>query len=264
MSLEESDLKKTSLDVAIDLEPGYDCDGRRGEANSHASCSESDVLGGEAEIHFKATLQCLVCATPKPAGSCMRFRACGHFFCIDCIRKNFNYSVSESKVDLQCLSCNKSATQTEVQFILDDATYQKYLDFCLRQYLLKKANVIYCPAPDCSFACINAESKHKGKLSPPTPTNLLGGVGEEHHFVCQSEACAYELCLKCEEKWHGMDPCGKPKPIRFAPDTKPCPTCHVPIEKTQDGSCNHISCSICRTNFCWLCGQRISEMHFLG
>ena len=36
-------------------------------------------------------------------------------------------------------------------------------------------------------------------------------------------------------------------------NTKPCPTCHYPIEK--DGGCVHMSCSRCRTAFCWDCGR---------
>ena len=266
MSLEEGkdNLKKTSLDVAIDLEPADEL----GEANPPASVLVENGEPGEVEVRFKETL-CQVCAIPKPAGSCMKFHNCGHFFCVDCIRRNFNYNVSESKVDLQCLSCSKPATQEEIRFILDDTTYQKYLDFCLRQYLLKKPNVVYCPAPDCSFACIRAPAKSKhnrSKLSLATPGPPPGHQREtgEHHFVCRRESCGYELCLRCEEKWHGVDPCEEVKSAQLMPNTKPCPTCHVPIEKTQDGSCNHISCSICRTNFCWLCGQRISEMHFLG
>ena len=36
-------------------------------------------------------------------------------------------------------------------------------------------------------------------------------------------------------------------------NTKPCPTCQYPIEK--DGGCVHMSCSRCRTAFCWDCGR---------
>lgn len=31
----------------------------------------------------------------------------------------------------------------------------------------------------------------------------------------------------------------------------------------DDGSCNHISCLICGSEFCWLCMKEISDLHYL-
>ncbi|KAG1655249.1 E3 ubiquitin-protein ligase RNF19A [Nymphon striatum] len=50
----------------------------------------------------------------------------------------------------------------------------------------------------------------------------------------------------------------------FRDDIKPCPRCQVLIVKMDDGSCNHITCLICGSEFCWLCMKEISDLHYLS
>lgn len=33
----------------------------------------------------------------------------------------------------------------------------------------------------------------------------------------------------------------------------PCPRCKTLIVKENDGSCNHMHCTLCGAEFCWLC-----------
>jgi ariadne-1 len=40
-------------------------------------------------------------------------------------------------------------------------------------------------------------------------------------------------------------------------NTKDCPRCSKPIEKNQ--GCNHMSCRLCKHEFCWLCLGNWSE-----
>lgn len=37
----------------------------------------------------------------------------------------------------------------------------------------------------------------------------------------------------------------------------------TPIEKLNDGSCNHIRCAICGCEFCWLCMKEVDNLHFI-
>ena len=47
-------------------------------------------------------------------------------------------------------------------------------------------------------------------------------------------------------------------------DIKECPVCSSRIIKMNDGSCNHMTCSICETDFCWLCMKEISDLHYFS
>ena len=43
-----------------------------------------------------------------------------------------------------------------------------------------------------------------------------------------------------------------------------CPRCNVLIVKMDDGSCNHMTCAVCGSEFCWLCMKEISDLHYLS
>lgn len=49
-----------------------------------------------------------------------------------------------------------------------------------------------------------------------------------------------------------------------AEDIKECPVCNSRIVKMNDGSCNHMTCSICETEFCWLCMKEITDLHYFS
>jgi ariadne-1 len=53
-----------------------------------------------------------------------------------------------------------------------------------------------------------------------------------------------------------------PKSIIFVlQNTKPCPGCNSPVVK--DGGCNHMQCSRCHYDFCWLCLARL-DTHLMA
>lgn len=43
-------------------------------------------------------------------------------------------------------------------------------------------------------------------------------------------------------------------------NVKPCPRCKALISKLDDGSCNHMYCSICKCSFCWLCLREVTDI----
>lgn len=215
---------------------------------------------------------CQVCVSFKAAEDFIQFSGCGHSFCTDCVKKVFKMNVSESKVDVQCLRCTKSVSQDEIRYMLDEEEYQKYLGFTLRQYLAREAGVVRCSAPDCPFACISTPITSMSSSSPECEAD---SKNEENCFICLREGCGYKQCTKCKRVWHDGQTCeeftrdhpsdtditdmGLNGPV----NVKTCPSCGITIEKLQDGSCNQVTCMVCRTRFCWLCGQEVSEMHFL-
>lgn len=147
--------------------------------------------------------------------------------------------------------------------------FEKYESFMVRRVLLMDPDTRWCPAPDCSYAVIAA-----GCASCP-------------RLQCGLDTCRMEFCYHCKEKWHPDQTCDaarlsrmrRPCPdisvnysaqtstmddARASSDIKPCPRCNVLIIKMDDGSCNHMVCAVCGSEFCWLCMKVITDLHFLS
>ena len=75
--------------------------------------------------------------------------------------------------------------------------------------------------------------------------------------------CTFVYCIKCQKAAHAPAPCAliarwteknqseSENANWLQVNTKPCPKCKRRIEKNN--GCNHMTCSICRHGFCWIC-----------
>lgn len=138
----------------------------------------------------------------------------------------------------------------------------KYEDFMVRRVLLGDPDSRWCPAPDCSYAVIAT-----GCASCP-------------RLRCERPGCDVNFCYHCKAEWHPDQTCDAARASRHSPtrapsgsisqdsqhrdDIKPCPRCQVLIVKMDDGSCNHMVCAVCGSEFCWLCMKEISDLHYLS
>lgn len=94
--------------------------------------------------------------------------------------------------------------------------------------------------------------RHYTKNRGPTPKLFICKVS-----TCSNHALQKPICLECQNDYHGSDNscaqvCDEACQKIINDTTKPCPTCHTPIEKSE--GCNHMTCARCRTEFCWICG----------
>lgn len=131
----------------------------------------------------------------------------------------------------------------------------------VRRFLLSDPDSRWCPAPDCCYAVI------------------ASGCASCPRIRCQRPGCGVNFCYHCKAEWHPDQTCDAARASRHSPtrapsgsislesqhrdDIKPCPRCQVLIVKMDDGSCNHMVCSVCGSEFCWLCMKEISDLHYL-
>ena len=89
-----------------------------------------------------------------------------------------------------------------------------------------------------------------------------------YHGKC--ERCDYEICIRCGLPYHKQKSCkaqlddamneffdGEDKK-----NLSNCPRCGILILKSERDGCNHMKCSTCSYEFCWICGMKYTVNHF--
>merc|ERR1719331_1111481 len=90
----------------------------------------------------------------------------------------------------------------------------------------------------------------------------MAGAGVKN-VRCGPGGCGCTFCFKCGEEAHEPSSCSElvswvekcqnesETANWILANTKRCPKCQTRIEKNQ--GCNHMSCSQCKYEFCWMC-----------
>ena len=106
----------------------------------------------------------------------------------------------------------------------------------------------------------------KNPSSPPPPAPAP--PAEPDIFTCP--LCSAQACVPCNRPWHEGETCTEYRARtkdRFEEEdqalrtigkvTKKCPGCGKRIER--NGGCPRMICSLCRVNWCWLCGGQFTQ-----
>ena len=73
------------------------------------------------------------------------------------------------------------------------------------------------------------------------------------------------FCFLCLKEYHGDSPCLRESlqsMEEYAKNffIKKCPNCGIITEKSS--GCNHITCSKCSYQWCWLCNEKYNDEHY--
>ncbi len=73
------------------------------------------------------------------------------------------------------------------------------------------------------------------------------------------------MCFSCGTTWHEGISCASALDREYLSyieraNVKYCPNCKVKIEKSE--GCDHMTCFICKYQFCWLCLRKYTTHHF--
>ncbi|XP_051868165.1 E3 ubiquitin-protein ligase parkin isoform X2 [Pristis pectinata] len=190
---------------------------------------------------------------------------CFHLYCVTRLNDRQFIHDPEHGYSLPCVAgCQDSLIKEVHHFrILGSDQYDRYQHYGAEECVLHMGGVL-CPRPGCGAG-----------LLPD------GGLRRIECLLQSGLGCGFVFCRECKEEYHEGE-CSRLHVTAAAVSqqdyvvneqaaqrarweeaskqaiketTKPCPKCHVPVEK--NGGCMHMKCprASCQFQWCWLCGR---------
>nr|XP_015831320.2 E3 ubiquitin-protein ligase parkin [Nothobranchius furzeri] len=195
--------------------------------------------------------------------------AARHVICLDCFcrycqtRLNERQFVYHSVIgySLPCAAgCEDSLVKELHHFrILGDEQYGRYQQYGAEECLLTLGGLL-CPSPGCGAGLLPPNGIRRVECDRQLGCGFIfcrDCRGPYHEGACQvmpapptSRDSSQGFVVAEEASQQGR--WDRASLLLIQESTKRCPRCSVPVER--NGGCMHMQCSLCRAEWCWLCG----------
>ena len=168
---------------------------------------------------------------------------CNHCFCKTCYGGYLSQAIADgpSCIQTQCPEhkCKQLVPQGAFLELTETKVSEKYRIYLTRNYIEMSKNMRWCPSPGCNMVAVASGV-----------TTVLCTCGKPFCFKCGEEA---HDPINCSQLAQWTQKCVNESETAnwIIANTKKCPKCTARIEKNQ--GCNHMTCKICKNDFCWIC-----------
>ena len=222
--------------------------------NIDSSGNTIHILSNGKEININENNEeniCMVCFDEINKEDLENYKIeCGHKFCKECWL-NYLEEKIKSNEDILCMekTCLKKINEDIIRYFIKDNNIliKKYENYVLKRKIYNNSNMKFCPFPDCDgFGIIKNLNNPNNKF-----------------IKCSN---GHEFCFVCLKKWHKGKKCKEEvldknlKKLKNEINSKRCPNCGILLIKYT--GCNHITCSNCKYEFCWICMNKYTYEHF--
>ncbi|EWM26925.1 protein ariadne [Nannochloropsis gaditana] len=184
----------------------------------------------------------------------------GHEYCIPCLTIYVNVSINEGRTSHETLRCPLTHCSTPFQDTLLHSlataeAWEKHKYFVNEAKVCQNPLLRWCPQSNCNGVA-----------------RLTHAPQQDHEGIYVSATCpvcSEGFCGNCGGDPHRSKKCDQSGNQAYAmwkkrkgDAVKPCPGCGHHIEKGI--GCNAMTCTRCRTKWCWSCGLKANACTCVG
>ncbi|KAI4467591.1 rbr family ring finger and ibr domain-containing [Holotrichia oblita] len=200
--------------------------------------------------------------------------SCKHVFCKRCWESYLTIKIQDGDAHhILCpaYQCHILVPVELIEKLVSPDMARRYLQFDIKAFVESNKSIKWCPIPGCGRAVRLPEAEQTGAViankTIPVTSHAVD-CGNAHFFCweCLGEAHAPCGCKQWQE-WQMKIGEVKPEELQascsgsedaanilwLVTNSKPCPNCKSPIQKNE--GCNHMKCSKCKFDFCWVCQE---------
>lgn len=271
------------LSLHLHTDPAAPCRDKRiarkpVEARHVATILQTNAEEELKKMVVKGSWKCPSCWDFVDGKECVALVGCGHVGCEECLKAFWESRIEEGRIDdedLVCMTagCGMKAGVNELKRVIDKEMFEKYERYSVARFLDRDKGCMKCVRPGCKHIAYIREDMGK------------------------CPGCGYVFCLKCENAYHGVQPCKIDKSdIRrrlggywrahevekegmklimkkegiwefFSQKLETAKTLAASNTKrcpkcgtgvAKEEGCNHMKCA-CGCMFCWACGTLIEK-----
>ncbi|XP_005093184.1 ankyrin repeat and IBR domain-containing protein 1 [Aplysia californica] len=217
--------------------------------------------------------ECNICANTFLIAEEPVHMTCSHRFCMECWERYLNVKIQEGDahhITCPAYDCCMLVPVDIIEGIVSRDMALRYLQFDIKAFVDSNPDMKWCPYPGCGRAVklpdLDTGAGHgkRNKIPSDTSRGVDCGIGHYFCWECLEEShepCSCDNWIKWSQKIMEIKPetlDGTEQDTELAANclwlvtnSKPCPSCKSPIQKNE--GCNHMKCSKCKYDFCWVC-----------
>ncbi|XP_046859587.1 ankyrin repeat and IBR domain-containing protein 1-like [Xenia sp. Carnegie-2017] len=241
-----------------------------------SSQSETQTVHYEEEENVNTKLECSICCDSYNVDMFSVSLSCAHRFCINCWKSYLGQKITDGDIsNIKCpaTDCVCLVPVEVIESVVPKDVANKFGRFNIKAFVDSNPYLKWCPFPECGKAVQLPENQmsayRMGGGASAETESLTVNCGDEHYFCwhCMEESHEPATC-EGWKRWlcviKDILPTLPKEDLKECPETervanslwlitnsKPCPKCASPIQKNE--GCNHIKCTKCKHEFCWVC-----------